>query len=204
MPIWLLYAGVAAGVSELIFICYRSAAEMELWRAATMAVLGTLWVWVAGVIVSECLGRTNWSPLSGMTLIAVTILLVIARAGMRSPAAVLSSVILGAAICVAIAQAGDMMLDLKSGYLVGAMPRRQQLAQFIGAWLGPIIVIGLIFVLHKQYTLGSDELAGAAGRGTGLHDSRDRQRGRARRIATWRAPDWARRWRSAAWAASAC
>ena len=40
--------------------------------------LGTLWIWIAGVIVSECLGRTNWSPLSGMTLIAVTILIFIA------------------------------------------------------------------------------------------------------------------------------
>ena len=95
-----------------------------------------------------------------MTLIAVTILLVIAQSGMEAPSAVLCSVIIGAAICVAIAQAGDMMLDLKSGYLVGAMPRRQQLGQFIGSWLGPLVVIGLIFVLHKQYTLGSESLPG--------------------------------------------
>lgn len=163
MPIRLLYYGIAGGVVVLIAICYQSVAEMTLWRAALMAVLGTAWVWVAGVIVSECLGRTNWSPLSGMTLIAVTILLIIAQAGMSSPAAILSSVIIGAAICVAIAQAGDMMLDLKSGYLVGAMPRRQQLAQFIGSWLGPLVVIGLIFVLHKQYTLGSENLPAPQG-----------------------------------------
>jgi putative OPT family oligopeptide transporter len=165
MPVWLLYAGVAFGVIQLIIICYHSVTdpEMNLWRAALMAVLGTVWVWIAGVIVSECLGRTNWSPLSGMTLIAVTILLVIAQTGMEAPSAILSSVIIGAAICVAIAQAGDMMLDLKSGYLVGARPRRQQLAQFIGAWLGPLIVIGLIFVLHKQYTLGSKSLPAPQG-----------------------------------------
>lgn len=165
MPIWLLYVGVAAGVVVLTAICVNSVKDpqMTLWRAVPMAVLGTVWVWVAGVIVSECLGRTNWSPLSGMTLIAVTILLVIAQTGMDAPAAVLSSVIIGAAICVAIAQAGDMMLDLKSGYLVGAMPRRQQLAQFIGSWLGPLVVIGLIFVLHKQYTLGSESLPAPQG-----------------------------------------
>lgn len=165
MPIWLLYLGVGAGVVVLIALCYYSVSDpqMTLWRAATMAVLGTVWVWVAGVIVSECLGRTNWSPLSGMTLIAVTILLVIAQSGMEAPSAVLSSVIIGAAICVAIAQAGDMMLDLKSGYLVGAMPRRQQLGQFIGSWLGPLVVIGLIFVLHEQYTLGSESLPAPQG-----------------------------------------
>jgi putative OPT family oligopeptide transporter len=165
MPIWLLYLGVGAGVVVLTALCYCSVndPQMTWWRAATMAVLGTAWVWVAGVIVSECLGRTNWSPLSGMTLIAVTILLMIAQSGMEAPSAVLSSVIIGAAICVAIAQAGDMMLDLKSGYLVGAMPRRQQLGQFIGSWLGPLVVIGLIFVLHKQYTLGSPSLPAPQG-----------------------------------------
>jgi uncharacterized oligopeptide transporter (OPT) family protein len=164
MPIRLLYWAIAVGVLMLVAICFQSVgSEMSLWRAVLMAVLGTLWVWVAGVIVSECLGRTNWSPLSGMTLIAVTILLVIARAGMSSPAAILSSITVGAAISVAIAQAGDMMLDLKSGYLIGAMPRRQQIAQFIGCWLGPLIVIGLIFVLHKQYTLGSKHLPAPQG-----------------------------------------
>ncbi len=164
MPIRLLYYAIAAGVVVLAVICHQSAGgEMSVWRAVLMAVLGTLWIWMAGVIVSECLGRTNWSPLSGMTLIAVTILLVIARAGMSSPAAILSSVTVGAAICVAIAQAGDMMLDLKSGYLIGAAPRRQQIAQFIGCWLGPLIVIGLIFVLHKQYTLGSASLPAPQG-----------------------------------------
>ena len=165
MPIWLLYVGVGAGLIALIVICHNSVSDPQMtwWRAATMAVLGTVWVWVAGVIVSECLGRTNWSPLSGMTLIAVTILLVIAQSGMAAPSAVLSSVIIGAAICVAIAQAGDMMLDLKSGYLVGAMPRRQQVAQFIGSWLGPLVVIGLIIVLHEQYTLGSESLPAPQG-----------------------------------------
>jgi putative OPT family oligopeptide transporter len=164
MPIRLLYYAIGGGVIVLATICYQSVGgEMAVWRAVLMAVLGTVWVWVAGVIVSECLGRTNWSPLSGMTLIAVTILLVIARTGLESPAAILSSVVVGAAICVAIAQAGDMMLDLKSGYLVGAMPRRQQLAQFIGCWLGPLVVIGLIFVLHKQYTLGSPSLPAPQG-----------------------------------------
>lgn len=164
MPIKLLYAGVVGGALTLIFVAYLSVDGLSLPRAAAMAVLGTLWVWVAGVIVSECLGRTNWSPLSGMTLIAVTILILVARGGgLSDTATILSSVIVGTAICVAIAQAGDMMLDLKSGYLVGAVPRKQQIAQFLGSWLGPIIIIYLIFALHGQYTLGSDKLPAPQG-----------------------------------------
>ena len=164
VPVRVLYMLVAGGIVALAVISYFSVPDISLGRAAVMAVLGAVWVWVAGVIVAECMGRTNWSPLSGMTLIAVTILLVLASAGLPSVQAILVSVILGAAICVAIAQAGDMMLDLKSGYLVGAVPRRQQVAQFIGAWLGPIIVMILIYALHRQYGLGSDALPAPQGK----------------------------------------
>jgi len=165
MPIGLLYAGVAAGTLVLILVTTLSVSEMTLVRAIPMALLGVLWVWIAGVIVSECLGRTNWSPLSGMTLIAVTILILVAGAGegIDKPQMIVSSVIMGAAVCVAIAQAGDMMLDLKSGYLVGASPRKQQIGQFLGTWLGPIVIITLIFVLHGAYELGSDSLPAPQG-----------------------------------------
>ncbi len=170
MPIRLLYGAVAVGTIVLVVIAWLSVPGMPLWRGGLMALLGTVWIWVAGVIVAECLGRTNWSPLSGMTLIAVTILLLVAS-GMATASAIVSSVIVGAAICVAIAQAGDMMLDLKSGYLVGATPRRQQTAQLLGTWLGPIIVMGLIFVLHDAYGLGSERLpAPQAGALAGMID----------------------------------
>lgn len=149
MPIQLLYAGVIGGAIVLAIVAKLAVQDMEWWRAALIALLGTLWIWIAGVIVSESLGRTNWSPLSGMTLIAVTIL-ILACSGLTKVQTVMASVIAGAAICVAIAQAGGMMMDLKAGYLVGARPRMQQYAQLAGTWLGPILMIFLISVLAKQ------------------------------------------------------
>jgi len=162
LPIRWLYAAVAGGIIVLIGVALLSVESMTLVRAIGMAVLGTLWIWVAGVIVSECIGWTNWSPLSGMTLIAVTILLLITQ-GLGNQSAVISSVIVGAAICIAMAQATDMMLDLKSGYLVGAIPRKQQLAQVLGTWLGPILMIILIFVLDEAHGLGTDSLPAPQG-----------------------------------------
>ena len=158
LPIGLLYTAILCGLAVMVWIAFSSAQHMTFGRAALMAVLGTLWVWVAGVIVSECIGRTNWSPLSGMTLIAVTILILIGKSGLDDAETIMSSMVVGAAICLAISQASDMMLDLKSGYLVGAIPRRQQLAQFIGAWLGPVVVIFLMILLNNQYEIGSDRL----------------------------------------------
>ena len=157
MPIRLLYIGIAGAVILLYAVAVMSVEQMGLLRGALMALLGTAWIWVAGVILSECIGRTNWSPLSGMTLIAVTILIFIAS-GLGDTAAIISSMMVGAAACVAMAQATDLMLDLKTGYLVGATPRKQQTGQFMATWLGPIVIMILIFVLDRAYGLGSKQL----------------------------------------------
>jgi putative OPT family oligopeptide transporter len=162
MPIRLLFIAIVCATILLFIAALLSVKNMGIIRGAMMAVFGTLWIWVAGVILSECIGRTNWSPLSGMTLIAVTILVVI-TSGLGDTAAIVASVIVGAAACVAMAQATDLMLDLKTGYLVGASPVKQQIGQFLATWLGPIVIMALIFVLHKAYGLGSARLPAPQG-----------------------------------------
>ena len=162
LPIRLLYIGVIGAVILLMAIAILSVKEMGIIRGSVMALLGTAWIWVAGIILSECIGRTNWSPLSGMTLIAVTILVVIAS-GLGDKAAVISSIMVGAAACVAMAQATDLMLDMKTGYLVGASPKMQGYGQFLGTWLGPVVVMAMIFILHKAYGLGSERLPAPQG-----------------------------------------
>jgi uncharacterized oligopeptide transporter (OPT) family protein len=130
---------------------------VSLGRGIAMAILGTLWIWMAGIILSEAIGRTNWSPLSGMTLVGITLLIVLTH-GLERGDSIVAAIMVGAATCVAMSQATDLMLDLKTGYLVGATPRMQQLGQFMGAWLGPIVVIFVIFALNEAYTLGSERL----------------------------------------------
>lgn len=162
MPIRLLYFAVGGAALLLTFIAVNSAASVGLGLGILMAVLGTAWIWIAGVILSECIGRTNWSPLSGMTLIAVTLLIVV-TSGLDRDQSIIASITVGAAVCVAMSQATDLMLDLKTGYLVGASPRMQQAGQFLGAWMGPLLMIALIFVLHEAYGLGSDRLPAPQG-----------------------------------------
>ena len=162
MPIRLLYVAIGAGGLVLFAMAVISTDAIGWGRALLLAGLGSIWVWLAGVILAECVGRTDWSPLSGMTLIAVTLLIIITR-GLDDGPATIAAVMVGAAVCVAMSQATDLMLDLKTGYLVGATPRMQQAGQFLGAWLGPILIMGLIFVLHEAYGLGSDKLPAPQG-----------------------------------------
>jgi len=162
MPIRLLYLAIVGAAVVLALIAVNAVSTVGVVRGIGMALLGTLWIWMSGIILSEAIGRTNWSPLSGMTLVGITLLIILTQ-GMERGDSIVAAVTVGAATCVAMSQATDLMLDLKTGYLVGATPRMQQLGQFIGAWLGPIVVIGLIFVLHEAMTLGSEALPAPQG-----------------------------------------
>jgi uncharacterized oligopeptide transporter (OPT) family protein len=62
-----------------------------------------------------------------------------------------------------MSQATDLMMDLKTGYLVGSTPRKQQLAQFAATWIGPIVIMALIFILHNAYEMGSERLPAPQG-----------------------------------------
>lgn len=165
MPIKLLYFAIVGAAILLGVMAVTSVEQVGLVRGLMMAILGTLWIWMAGIILSEAIGRTNWSPLSGMTLIAVTLLIMITQTfgGMDTGPAIVAAVTVGAATCVAMSQATDLMLDLKTGYLVGATPKQQQMGQFFGAWLGPIVIIVLIFVLEGAYEFGSPDLPAPQG-----------------------------------------
>ena len=159
MPIKLLYLAVGGAAILLCVMAVTSVETVGLFRGIGMALLGTLWIWMAGIILSEAIGRTNWSPLSGMTLVGITLLIVLTQAfGMGRDDSIIAALMVGAAMCVAMSQATDLMLDLKTGYLVGATPRKQQIGQFAGAWLGPIVVIFVIFILNESHGLGSDKL----------------------------------------------
>ncbi len=159
MPIKLLYFAIGGAVILLAYMAVTSVETVSLGRGIVMALVGTLWIWMSGIILSEAIGRTNWSPLSGMTLVGITLLIIVTY-GMERGDSIIAALMVGAATCVAMSQATDLMLDLKTGYLVGATPRMQQLGQFAGAWLGPIVVIGVIFVLQNAegYGLGSEKL----------------------------------------------
>ncbi|MHC4559922.1 MAG: OPT/YSL family transporter, partial [Planctomycetota bacterium] len=63
MPIKLLYIGIIGAVIVLGVVAVLSVEQMGLIRGIIMALLGTVWIWMAGVILSECIGRTNWSPM---------------------------------------------------------------------------------------------------------------------------------------------
>jgi putative OPT family oligopeptide transporter len=157
MPVSFLYFAVIGAFILLTFLAINSAQKITIFHGLSIAFLGTIWIVISCIILSEAVGRTNWSPLSGMTLIGVT-LVIILMSSYDTKTSIVTAISVGGAMAVAMNQATDLMLDLKTGYLLGASPRQQQIAQFLGAWIGPIVVVMLILILDKAYGIGSDRL----------------------------------------------
>jgi OPT family oligopeptide transporter len=111
----------------------------KLFVGVLVLLFGALFVTVASRIVG-LIGTSN-SPISGMTIATVMgTSLIFLSVGWTGKAFEPLVLVVGGMICIAAANAGGTSQDLKSGYLVGATPRNQQIALFIGAIVSSVII----------------------------------------------------------------
>lgn len=134
----------AVGAFGLLFCSAYLAADMGIAHSLLIAVVAALWLGLAGIIVATATGHTDISPLSGLALIAVTLMYFLTDGN------VTAAILIGVSVCIATNQCADMMSDLKTGHLVGATPRNQQIAQLLLCWLGPLVAIGVLFLLWNM------------------------------------------------------
>lgn len=113
-----------------------------------VVLFGALFVTVSSRIVG-LIGSSN-NPISGMTIATVMgTSLIFISVGWSGPAYEPLVLVVGGMICIAAANAGATSQDLKSGFIVGATPRNQQIALFIGAIVSSIVIGLTIQYLDK-------------------------------------------------------
>lgn len=141
MAIWLLPPLQAGIVSAILIV-----------------VFGFFFATVSSKMVG-LVGSSN-NPVSGMaiaTLLISTILLKIS--GDTSAHGMVSAITIGSIICVIAAIAGDTSQDLKTGYLLGATPKKQQIGELIGAVISALTIGGVLILLNSAWGFGSKNLA---------------------------------------------
>jgi putative OPT family oligopeptide transporter len=125
--------------------------------AAGVGIFGVLFVTVAARIVG--IVGVSSQPTSGITLITLLgVASVFAAMGWTDAGARAAVLTVGTIVAVAASKAGDISQDLKTGYLVGATPARQQLGQLVGAAVACWAVAGTVILLGSAYTFGSKEI----------------------------------------------
>jgi putative OPT family oligopeptide transporter len=125
--------------------------------AAGVAVFGLLFVTVAARIVG--IVGVSSQPTSGIALITlIGLASIFAAAHWTDPAARAAVLTVGTIVAVAASKAGDISQDLKTGFLVGATPARQQFGQLIGASFACWAVAATVMLLGTAYTFGSRDI----------------------------------------------
>ena len=125
--------------------------------AAGVGLFGILFVAVAARIVG--IVGVSSQPTSGITLVTLLgVASVFAAAGWNDIGARAAVLTVGTIVAIAASKAGDISQDLKTGYLVGATPARQQLGQLIGAGFACWAVAATVMLLGTAYTFGSKEI----------------------------------------------
>jgi putative OPT family oligopeptide transporter len=113
-----------------------------------------LFVAVSAYLVGVVGSSSN--PVSGMTVATILIAaLILKSTGVTDPVVVL---VTASVVCIAAAVAGDTSQDLKTGYLLGATPRKQQIAQVIGIAISAIFAGAVLYFFHQAYGIGGETL----------------------------------------------
>ncbi len=104
-------------------------------------------------------GSSN-NPVSGMAIATILIATLILKfTGSTGIKGMISAIAIGSIICIVAAIAGDTSQDLKTGYLLGATPKKQQYGEVIGVVSAALAIGGTLFLLDKAWGFGSDALA---------------------------------------------
>jgi putative OPT family oligopeptide transporter len=161
VPSWIVVVVPLAVVITLVGVPGLLAGNMafgpRLVAALGVAIFGVCFVVVSSRIVG--LIGVSSNPTSAMTL--VTLLgasVVFVLCGWTDPSARAAILTVGTVVCIAASKAGDISQDLKTGYLVGATPAKQQFGQFLGAACACWAIAGTVLLLGRAFTFGSPEL----------------------------------------------
>ena len=133
------------------------AIPVSLLGAFIIVIFGFFFATVSSRMVG-LVGSSN-NPVSGMaiaTLLIATLILKVT--GADGVDGMCSAIAIGSIICIVSAIAGDTSQDLKTGYILGATPRKQQTGELIGVIASALAIGGTLYLLDSAWGFGSDEL----------------------------------------------
>lgn len=130
---------------------------VNLLGAVIIVVFGFFFATVSSRMVG-LVGSSN-NPVSGMAIATLLITTMILKStGTIGMKGMVAAITVGSVICIIAAIAGDTSQDLKTGYLIGATPRRQQIGELIGVTTAALAIGGVLYLLNAAWGYGSTEL----------------------------------------------
>ena len=134
------------------------AIPISLLGAIIVVIFGFFFATVSSRMVG-LVGSSN-NPVSGMAIATLLITtLILKLTGEAGASGMQAAIAIGSIICIVSAIAGDTSQDLKTGYLLGATPKKQQIGELIGVIAAALAIGGTLYLLDSAWGFGTQELA---------------------------------------------
>lgn len=133
------------------------AVPVNLFGAILIVVFGFFFATVSSRMVG-LIGSSN-NPVSGMTIATLLFSTMLLKAvGQDGQSGMKAAIAIGSVICIITAIAGDTSQDLKTGYILGATPMKQQIGELIGVAASAIAIGGVLYLLNKAWGFDTPQL----------------------------------------------
>ena len=154
LPMQMILFGI---VAMILIIWVVPAIPVTLLGAAIIVVFGFFFATVSSRMVG-LVGSSN-NPVSGMAIATLLIATMSIKAsGKTGIDGMTAAIAIGSVICIVAAIAGDTSQDLKTGYLLGATPKKQQMGEIIGVIVSGLAIGGVLYLLNAAWGYGGAEV----------------------------------------------
>ena len=149
---------ILLGVFAMVFIIWIvPAIPVTLLGAFIIVIFGFFFATVSSRMVG-LVGSSN-NPVSGMAIATLLIATMSIKAsGKTGIDGMTAAIAIGSVICIVAAIAGDTSQDLKTGYLLGATPKKQQMGEIIGVIVSGLAIGGVLYLLNAAWGYGGAEV----------------------------------------------
>lgn len=152
-------------IKVVLIACLAITVFMWLYPSIPVSFVGALIVLVFGFFFATVsarmvglIGSSN-NPVSGMAIATLLIATIVLKAtGTTGAAGMVGAIAIGSVICIIAAIAGDTSQDLKTGFLLGATPKKQQYGEMIGVAVSAVAIGAILYLLNAAWGFGSEEL----------------------------------------------
>ena len=154
----LSFQTILGGIAILTIIVWLvPVIPVSLVGAILVVIFGFFFATVSSRMVG-LVGSSN-NPVSGMAIATLLIATITLKAtGDNGVHGMKGAIAIGSIICIVAAIAGDTSQDLKTGYLLGATPKKQQIGELIGVVAAAFAIGGVLYLLNAAWGFGSEQL----------------------------------------------
>ena len=151
IPMKFIVGGIGV-VLMVVFIFFYLGIVNNLFHAVVGVLLVGVMSFLFTTVAADAIAIVGANPVSGMTMMTLILsALILMGVGLSGEAGMVAALLIGGVVCTALAMAGGMVSDLKTGYWLGTTPYKQEVWKFVGVAVSAATVAGVMILLNKTH-----------------------------------------------------